>query len=159
MFNTLSRCVIFLADLQRRTDYFSTEEKNKSEFLSSDKHFYTSVRLSASIKPSFQICQVCSGVSWTFHVSVPSSASHPHYSLRRFLLPISSSCHCWIKKHYNRQVSTASIPSCPVYGVMLHLLMLTTAVLPAFFSTWSHSSSSPRILYLKTKEAIADSGA
>lgn len=34
--------------------------------------------------------------------------------------------------------------------MMLHLLMLTIAVPPAFFSTWSHSSSFPRILYLKS---------
>lgn len=38
-----------------------------------------------------------------------------------------------------------------VFLPTLHLLMLTTAVLPAFFSTWSHSSSSPRILYLETQ--------
>ena len=39
-----------------------------------------------------------------------------------------------------------------------YLFILTTAVFPAFFKTWSHSSSFPRILYLKQKGKVSFNG-
>lgn len=41
-----------------------------------------------------------------------------------------------------------------VAGILSHLLMLTMDVFPAFFNTSSHSSSSPRILYLRIKSSL-----
>lgn len=45
----------------------------------------------------------------------------------------------------------------PWSWMSLHLFMLTMAVFPAFFNTWSHSSSSPRILYLKVQKKMTTS--
>lgn len=135
-----------------------SKKMNKDEFM--DKHLYLQVsasHLSAvvlqlhSVTPSFQTSRACLCSSWIFRAACPSfsasRAEEPRYLLSP--LPTFSSCHCWGYKNMSN-----TLPQQPLFCVYIlsntHLLMLTTPVLPAFFSTWSHSSSSPRILYLIT---------
>lgn len=124
----------------------------------SPKKVLCSLLLLHSVTPSFQISRACLCSSWPFHVAFPSfsasRAEEPRFLFGHFPLPIFSSCHCWENKNMNKllqQPHTTCLLFTP--WTTLHLLMLMTAVFPAFFSTWSHSSSSPRILYLKNTQA------
>lgn len=53
-------------------------------------------------------------------------------------------------RHHYKQVVAKNVSTATKHcRRWLHLLMLTIAVFPAFFNASSHSSSSPRILYLR----------
>lgn len=129
-----------------------SKNKKKDEFM--DKHFSAVLLQLHSVTPSFQTSRACS--SWIFQAAFPSSsasrAEERHYLLRRFPLPIFSSCHCWEYINISNKLLWQLHSSVYVLN-NTHLLMLTTPVFPALFSTWSHSSSSPWILYLRTHKS------